>query len=337
MQGKRVRRPGVAYLDGKGVPRDAGRAAALYRQVCEGNSALACLNLGGLYGGEKACRRMASKLDEGIIHRDLKTPNIMKDARGLVRLMDFGIAKLGDSEAGGAMTVTGQILGTPEYMSPEQIRGEKVDARIDVYALGVVIFEIFSGRVPFKGDTPISTIYKQPQDPPPLEGTDRLPPSLVPVLRKALAKDRLPQTGRPVSPMRVPRYQAPHPLPSACGRRARGGSRHDHALRRPPTVREDADRPPDLDRGRHRTLRKEHVRGLRPSLAIEGRSRRLGGVDYLPSRRRNHDRGPFPVTDPVTPTSCFASLASRHRQRSAGFTSPLASLAPVVSEGRASV
>lgn len=128
--------------------------------------------------------------DAGIIHRDLKTPNIMKDAKGLVRLMDFGIAKLGESETGGPMTVTGQILGTPEYMCPEQIRGEKIDVRIDIYALGVVIFEIFSGRVPFKGQTPVATIYKQLQEPPPFSETSRLPPSLVPVLRKALAKDR---------------------------------------------------------------------------------------------------------------------------------------------------
>lgn len=136
------------------------------------------------------CDGLQAIHDEGIIHRDLKTPNIMQDARGFVRLMDFGIAKLTDADATGPITVTGQILGTPEYMSPEQIRGEKVDARIDIYALGVVIFEIFSGRVPFKGDTPIATIYKQLQDPPPLSGTDRLPPSLISVLRKALAKDR---------------------------------------------------------------------------------------------------------------------------------------------------
>jgi len=128
--------------------------------------------------------------DAGIIHRDLKTPNIMRDARGVARLMDFGIAKRQEGE-GGTATATGQILGTPEYMSPEQAQGQKVDFRSDVYALGVVIYEIFSGQVPFRGETPISTILKHLHDPPPLDGpaAASIPAALRPVLRKALAKD----------------------------------------------------------------------------------------------------------------------------------------------------
>src|SRR5262245_6517708 len=77
----------------------------------------------------------------GVIHRDLKTPNIMRDARGTVRLMDFGIAKEAGGEATLSGTAFGMIVGTPEYMSPEQARGEKIDFRSDIYALGVVIFE----------------------------------------------------------------------------------------------------------------------------------------------------------------------------------------------------
>ncbi|HET7291435.1 MAG TPA: protein kinase, partial [Vicinamibacteria bacterium] len=122
----------------------------------------------------------------GIIHRDLKTPNIMVDRGGVARLMDFGIAKR--QEGGGASTATGHVLGTPEYMSPEQAQGQRVDARTDVYALGVVIYEIFTGDVPFRGETPISTILKHLQDPPPLDRT-KLPKSLRPVLAKALAKE----------------------------------------------------------------------------------------------------------------------------------------------------
>ena len=81
--------------------------------------------------------------------------------------MDFGVAKrVGE----GAATVTGMIVGTPEYMSPEQAQGHKVDARSDVYALGIVIYEIFTGHVPFRGETPISTILKHLNDPPPLDG-----------------------------------------------------------------------------------------------------------------------------------------------------------------------
>jgi len=125
----------------------------------------------------------------GIIHRDLKTPNIMLDSRGVVRLMDFGVAKISGGLSEG--TATGMILGTPEYMSPEQARGEGVDFRTDIYALGIVIFEVFTGRLPFTGDTAMAILYKQVHEPPPLEGSEAelIPAPLVPVLRKTLAKD----------------------------------------------------------------------------------------------------------------------------------------------------
>jgi serine/threonine protein kinase len=125
--------------------------------------------------------------EAGIIHRDLKTPNIMRDARGHVRLMDFGIAKQAGESAGPAVTALGMIVGTPEYMSPEQARGEKVDFRSDIYALGIVIFEIFTGQVPFRAETPIATIFKHLQDAPPIDQAG-LPAPLMPVLHKALAK-----------------------------------------------------------------------------------------------------------------------------------------------------
>ena len=127
--------------------------------------------------------------EAGIIHRDLKTPNIIQDGRGIVRLMDFGIAKeLGAGAS--AATATGLIVGTPEYMSPEQARGEPVDLRADIYALGIVIFEIFTGRVPFKGDTPMATILKHINDPPPIfeAAAAAVPPAIRPVLARALAK-----------------------------------------------------------------------------------------------------------------------------------------------------
>jgi serine/threonine-protein kinase len=127
----------------------------------------------------------------GIIHRDLKTSNIMLEPSGTVRLMDFGIAKHVAVE-GVEATATGDIVGTPAYMSPEQARAEKLDFRSDVYALGVVLYELFTGRVPFEADTPIAVILKHIHDPPPLEGpgTEKLPPALVPILARALAKSR---------------------------------------------------------------------------------------------------------------------------------------------------
>ncbi len=129
--------------------------------------------------------------DAGVIHRDLKTPNIMQDSRGGVRLLDFGIAKLLTPTGTLAVTAVQRVVGTPEYMSPEQIRGDDLDERSDIYALGVVIFEIFTGGVPFQGKSPLDTLLRQVNEPPPLYGTAaaRLPTSLVPVLRKALAKD----------------------------------------------------------------------------------------------------------------------------------------------------
>ena len=123
-----------------------------------------------------------------VVHRDLKAHNIMRDTRGVVRVMDFGIAKALGMAASGA-TVTGQIIGTPEYMSPEQARGDQIDFRSDIYALGIVIFELFTGNVPFRGETPIATLFKHIQDPPPLDGQRGIPPRLVPILKKALAKD----------------------------------------------------------------------------------------------------------------------------------------------------
>ena len=132
--------------------------------------------------------------DVGIVHRDLKTTNIMRDTRGLVRLMDFGIAKIegADRSSGGGLTTTGQIMGTPEYMSPEQCLGDKIDHRSDVYALGIVLYELFTGAVPFRGDTAVATLFKHIQDPVPFEGAwaARIPSAAVPVLRKTLAKNR---------------------------------------------------------------------------------------------------------------------------------------------------
>ncbi len=122
--------------------------------------------------------------EAGVIHRDLKLANVMRDPAGRLRLMDFGIAKgMGDTTA----TATGHIVGTPEYMSPEQARGEKVDRRSDVYALAIMTHELLTGRVPFKADTPLATMMMHVYEPPKLDDP-KIPRGLVPVLRKGLAK-----------------------------------------------------------------------------------------------------------------------------------------------------
>ena len=159
---------------------ETGEAFRVVRQIAEGLKAIHAI---------------------GVIHRDLKTANIMLDDRGLVHVMDFGIAKQFGAEAAASATATGHILGTPEYMSPEQARGEPLDPRTDIYALGIVMFEIFTGDVPFHGDTPVATLFKQIQDPPPV-GDPRLPRSLSAVLEKpwrrtpAIATRSLPISSR---------------------------------------------------------------------------------------------------------------------------------------------
>jgi eukaryotic-like serine/threonine-protein kinase len=137
----------------------------------------------------QAADGLAAIHEKGVIHRDLKTLNLTVDDAGRVRVMDFGIAtRAGD---GGGPTGSGYVVGSPEYMSPEQARGRPLDFRSDVYALGIVLYELLTGRVPFRGETPVETLLMHLESPPPLDGAAgvAIPPRLVPVLRRALAKD----------------------------------------------------------------------------------------------------------------------------------------------------
>lgn len=125
--------------------------------------------------------------DHGMVHRDVKPSNVMVGADGHVTLMDFGLARAGDMSQ---LTRSGVSMGTPSYMAPEQIMGEPVDGRADVYALGVVIYELLAGEAPFVRTTPVATAHAHVYDPPPPLHKKRpdLPPSVEAVVLKALAK-----------------------------------------------------------------------------------------------------------------------------------------------------
>src|SRR5262252_4737487 len=131
------------------------------------------------------CRALEAAHAEHVIHRDLKPQNIMLDGKGRVYVMDFGIAR---SVQVPGMTQTGALIGTPEYMSPEQARGENLDQRSDIFSLGVIFYEILTGKKPYPSDVPLATLWKRMQEPatPPVKLEPTLPLPLNDVVVKAL-------------------------------------------------------------------------------------------------------------------------------------------------------
>ena len=152
---------------GAGPPLALGEALRLVREACA-----------GLDHAHKG----------GIVHRDIKPSNLLLDAEGRLKISDFGIAKMAGQAT--ELTMTGSVMGSPHYLSPEQIRGEELDGRSDLFSLGVVLYEMLTGRSPFAAPTLTAVLHKLIyEDPPQLSthGLD-LPAAVEATVRRALAK-----------------------------------------------------------------------------------------------------------------------------------------------------
>ncbi|NLU68637.1 protein kinase [Streptomyces sp. HNM0574] len=133
---------------------------------------------------------LAYSHQHGIVHRDIKPANVIITQAGAVKVMDFGIARAMHG-ASNTMTQTGMVMGTPQYLSPEQALGKTVDTRSDLYATGCLLYELLTLRPPFTGETPLSVVYQHVQDDPTLPSlaSDAVPPELDGLVMRSLAKD----------------------------------------------------------------------------------------------------------------------------------------------------
>jgi serine/threonine protein kinase len=151
----------------------------------------------GIQIATQICEGLAAAHAEGIIHRDIKPPNILVGEGDAVKIVDFGLASMAQ-HVGSRLTKSGILIGTPQYMAPEQITGEKIDSRTDLYSLGVMMYEMFTGSQPFRGDTAVSILFNHLEGdiPPPHTVCAEIPIELSDLIMAAMAKnpDHRPQT-----------------------------------------------------------------------------------------------------------------------------------------------
>ncbi len=172
----------------------AGDAAYISMEYVDGESLRAVLRRfgslplrKGLEIASQICAGLHEAHTQGVVHRDLKPENVMIDREGHVKIMDFGIAYSSDAR----LTTTGTAIGTPGYMAPEQVQGKDLDPRADVYALGCILYEVFTGAPVFKAETPIAVALKHLQEAPrsPRELEPALPARVEQVVLRCLKKD----------------------------------------------------------------------------------------------------------------------------------------------------
>ena len=184
-----LQHPNVVGIFDRGAVEDTYYIAMEY---VEGSTLRDLINRGlGISEAVEVTRQVLAAAgyahERGIVHRDLKPMNVLIDRSGRVRVTDFGIARAGNSD----VTRTGSVLGTAQYLSPEQAQGFEVTQASDLYSIGVMLFEMLTGRVPFDGDNAVAIAMKQvsSQPPPPSTLNPEVPPALDSVVLKALAKD----------------------------------------------------------------------------------------------------------------------------------------------------
>ena len=141
--------------------------------------------------GKQLCRALEVAHEQGVIHRDIKPQNIAVDSSGFLKVMDFGIARLANRPRDKGLTLEGMSIGTPDYMSPEQLSGMELDARSDLYSAGVVLFECLTRRLPFEADTMYALVAKHLEEQPPNPRTfnAEVPEPLAQVILKAMASE----------------------------------------------------------------------------------------------------------------------------------------------------
>lgn len=185
--------PGIVTVYDAGVDEPTS-LSYIAMELVEGRSLRDLLRQGYPFSYSEVARigvALAMALDyahsKGVVHRDIKPANVLLTDQGQVKITDFGVARVATSN----LTTTGQFIGTPNYMSPEQVTGSPVDGRSDLFSLGVVLFELLTGRRPFSGDNLTEVSYKIVHEPPPVPSQLRpgLPPAFNPIVLKLLEKN----------------------------------------------------------------------------------------------------------------------------------------------------